>query len=121
MNAHNHPRAVDTAALEAAIVALKPPGVLSIDIRHQYGFDVTMVFDNGKEADVASAFNQPTIAEALAKADASRLRKIAAKRTAHEIAAAEVASWAPASRPGWPYQSVAEQRLFTREQAESAN
>ncbi len=106
MNAHNHPRAVDTAALEAAIVALKPPGVLSIDIRHQFGFDVTMVFNNGTGTDVACGFDCPTVAEAYAKADLKRLRMIAAKRTAHDIAAAEVASWAPAARPGWPIARV---------------
>ena len=106
MNAHNHPRAVDTAALEAAIVALKPPGVLSIDIRHQFGFDVTMVFDNGSDTDVASAFDCPTIAEAFAKADLNRMLKIERRRTAHDIAAAEVASWAPAARPGWPITRV---------------
>ncbi len=94
------------AAIEAAIVALKPPGVLSIDIRHQYGFDVTLVFQNGDDADVAAAFDCPSIAAAFAKADLNRLRKIAAKRTAYDIAAAEVASWAPAARPGWPIERV---------------
>ena len=115
MNAHNHPRAMDTTALEAAIVALKPPGVLSIDIRHHYGFDVTMVFEAGDKLDTASAFNIPTLAEAFAKADINRLRKIAAKRTAHDIAAAEVASWTPAARPGWPIARVDTALIAERE------
>ena len=94
------------AAIEAALMAIKPPGVLSIDVRYQYGFDVTMVFGDGDKLDTASAFDCPTLAQAFAKADLNRLRKIAAKRTAHDIAAAEVASWAPAARPGWPIARV---------------
>ena len=102
------------AAIEAAIVAMKPPGVLSIDVRYQYGFDVTMVFNVVNGTGVAAAFDCTTVAAAFEKADGIRKDKIASSdaqivrnKAQISIAEAEVASWVPVARPGWPIERVA--------------
>ena len=103
------------AAIEAALMAIKPPGVLSIDVRYQYGFDVTMVFNVVNGTGVAAAFSLPTVAAAFAKADSIRNAQIARNKTQISIAEAEVASWAPAARPGCPITRVDTALIAERE------
>lgn len=74
------------------IVQAKPEGVVRVAIGHQYNFDVTLIYESGKDLSHVRE-EGPTLAEAYAKADLSRLRKIAAARSAADIAAAEIASW----------------------------
>ena len=71
------------------IVAGKPAGVSAIEIAHRSnGFTVSMVW-RGNRHHVSATETGPTLFEAFAKANVSRLRKIAAARSAADIADAE--------------------------------